>query len=68
MLPLNNKGRKGLSLKIMTLVTYTRDTVGDWGQSIVQFGGDDKAGICVGTDTSKQLSFCALLINFATLF
>jgi hypothetical protein len=52
----------------MTLVTYTRDTVGDWGQSIVQFGGDDKAGICVGTDTSKQLSFCALLINFATLF
>jgi hypothetical protein len=48
-------------------VTYTKGTVRDCGQSIVQFGGDDRTGICVGTDTSNQPSFCALLFNFATL-
>ena len=48
---------RGMCYKMMEGL-YARDSTGDSGESIFQFGGDDTAGIRAGTDA----------LNFADYF
>ena len=54
-----NKDRRVWALGMTWLnntmeVPCTRVNIGDWGQSVVQFGGDDRTGICICTDIAIQ--------------
>jgi hypothetical protein len=48
-------------------VLCTRVNVGDCGQSVVQFGGDDRSCICLGTDMAVFVYYFCILILLCTL-
>lgn len=55
-----------MTIKIEMEVLCTRMNVGDWGQSIVQFGGDDRTGICLCTDMAILDYYFRILKYYAT--
>lgn len=60
--PKNHKN--GQTSEVTKLMTTTKDgdgMIGDWGQSIVQYGGDDRTGICLCTDTALSACYFANL-------
>jgi hypothetical protein len=44
-------------------VLYTRGNVRDCGQSVVQLGGDDRTGVCLGTDMTISACYFGILQN-----
>jgi hypothetical protein len=52
----------------MMEVLYTKGNVRDWGQSIVQLGGDDRNGIGLGTDMAISACYSRILKIYCTHF